>query len=235
MASKQFSLSAQRTVTISKRKGSRSLRLSITPDGRVRVTMPTWLPYAAGLEFAKTREQWIAQQMPARHVLTDGAAIGKAHHLHLLPGKVNAVRTRLSGNQIWVRYPEAPGPEDPAVQAAAHKACVRALRRQAEQLLPQRLAVLAAQHGYAYRSVRVKELKSRWGSCDSQQNIVLNLYLMQLPWDCIDYVLLHELTHTTIMRHGPDFWGAMQGVLPAVKTLRKTMRGYQPTIFVASP
>jgi hypothetical protein len=89
---------------------------------------------------------------------------------------------------------------------------------------------LAQKHGFEYSSVSVKRLKGRWGSCDQHQNIVLNLYLMQLPWELIDYVLLHELTHTRILRHGPDFWAAMQRVLPNVKAIRKEMKQHQPVL-----
>ncbi len=105
------------------------------------------------------------------------------------------------------------------------------MRLQAEQLLPNRLASLAGTHGFEYGSISVKQLKGRWGSCDHQKNITLNLFLMQLPWELIDYVLLHELTHTNILRHGPDFWRAMEAVLPAVKNARKTLRAYQPVLY----
>jgi predicted metal-dependent hydrolase len=73
-------------------------------------------------------------------------------------------------------------------------------------------------------------MKSRWGSCDQHRNIVLNLFLIQLPWEQIDYVLLHELTHTEVLRHGPDFWRAMERVLSDVKQLRKAVRSAQPRV-----
>jgi predicted metal-dependent hydrolase len=53
---------------------------------------------------------------------------------------------------------------------------------------------------------------------------------MQLPWDCIDYVLLHELTHTKVMRHGSVFWEAMAAVLPNVIEMRKRMRDHHPIL-----
>ena len=116
------------------------------------------------------------------------------------------------------------------MQKAAHDACIKALRKQAEQLLPGRLSNLADRHGFAYGSVQIKHLKSRWGSCDHERNITLNLFLMQLPWELIDYVLLHELTHTQIMRHGPDFWNAMRRVLPNLQAIRKQMRLHHPVL-----
>ena len=230
MAFKEFLLD-DIVVNIYKRKGSRSLRISVLPSGVVRVTIPAWSPYTAGLQFAKSRLDWIREHQPQTSRLQEGQAVGKAHHLHFSarPGLVKPT-TRVVTGEVQVYYPASLSPADPLVQAAAEKACVRALRNQAEGLLPQRLRALADTHGFAYSSVAIKVLKSRWGSCDQHQHIVLNLYLMQLPWDAIDYVLLHELAHTVVLHHGPDFWQAMERVLPNVKRLRKLMRRYQPVM-----
>lgn len=231
MAYKQFSLDESTQVTIYKRKASRSLRLTIAADGTVKVSIPVWAPYRAGLEFARSRQKWIQDQRKLPAQLVSGQPIGKAHRLLFLQ---NATRTkpssRIRGSEIIITYPVGLTPLDEEVQKTARLSAIKALRLQAEKLLPQRLAVLAKTHGFSYNEVAVKQLKGRWGSCDQNQNIVLNLYLMQLPWELIDYVLLHELTHTRILRHGPDFWNAMEEVLPAAKALRKQMKGYQPVL-----
>lgn len=231
MAFKRFELANQQPINIYKRRTNRSLRLSVTAAGEVRVTIPLWASYGVGLAFAQTRQAWIAAQIQPVVALADGLHIGKAHRLRLyvVPSSTK-VRSRISGTEVLISYPPTLTASSPAVQAAVSAASVRALRKQAESLLPQRLATLAGQYGFNYNSVGIKRLKSRWGSCDQQRNIVLNLFLMQLPWDCIDYVLLHELTHTTVLHHGPDFWTAMAIVLPDVARLRTAMRAYQPIL-----
>jgi len=118
--------------------------------------------------------------------------------------------------------------DDTTVQRIATNACVRALRNEAEALLPGRLATIAEREGFRYKSVTVKRLKGRWGSCDQHGNIVLNLFLMQLPWELVDYVLLHELIHTKHLHHGADFWEAFVVCQPDAKALRKQIRRYQP-------
>lgn len=235
MAYKQFALDEQTPVTIYKRRASRNLRLTVAPNGEVRVSIPVWASYRAGLEFARSRRDWIASQGRQQPLLQNGQAIGKAHRLHFVAEPAaRKVSTRLRQNEVRVSYPASISPNDPAIQAAAQRAGVRALRQEAETLLPKRLDQLAKQYGFAYRSVKIKQLKGRWGSCDQHTDIVLNLFLMQLPWECIDYVLLHELTHTQVMRHGPDFWHAMEAVLPDVKRLRQVVRRHQPLLQPAS-
>jgi len=231
MAFKTFPLDDHTTVTIYKRKASRSLRLSVAANGEVRVSIPVWTPYIAGLQFAKSRASWIAAQRKAPTFLAHGQAVGKFHHLEFVPiHGLSAPTTRVSETTVTVKYPSEISMESQTVQMAAEKACIRALRSQAEQLLPQRLEALARQHGFSYASVTIKQLKSRWGSCDQHKHIVLNLFLMQLPWDLIDYVLLHELTHTEVLRHGPDFWQVMERLIPNLGQRRKAMRDHQPIL-----
>ncbi len=218
-------------VSVYKRRNSRSLRLTVGPDGEIRVSIPAWAPYSAGVNFARSRQDWIASQRRPASLIRHGQSIGKAHHLYFKerPG-MSKPSSRLSGSAVIVNHPAGMDISDPQVQQAARDGGIRALRSQAERLLPQRLDALAKQHGFDYSEVRIKQLRSRWGSCDQDGVIALSLYLMQLPWDCIDYVLLHELTHTRIMRHGPDFWQAMAELLPDAKAMRKQLRSWQPAL-----
>jgi predicted metal-dependent hydrolase len=233
MATKQVSIPDIGTVTLYKRRGNRSLRLSIGAGGEVRVSLPYWLPYKAGEQFAISKLAWITanRHQSSKHLLISGAAVGKAHRLALEPSTtVTKVTSRVAANEIHIIFPLTHSADHPEVQQAAQKASIRALRKEAEVLLPQRLEALASQTGYSYQSVGVKQLKSRWGSCSSHQEIVLNLFLMQLPWKLIDYVLLHELAHTKVMRHGAPFWREMERHLPHAKSLRKQMADYQPIL-----
>jgi predicted metal-dependent hydrolase len=229
MAFKEFTLNDTQSVVIYKRRASRSLRLSVSATGQIRVTIPTWASYRAGLAFARSKQSWIAAQKQPALSLHDGQAIGKAHHLRFLKhAAITKPTSRVTDNEVIIRYPATLGENDPSVQKIADTACTRALRIQAKQLLPQRLNSLASLHGFQYHSVSVRQLKSRWGSCDHNSRIVLNIFLLQLPWDLIDYVMLHELTHTVVMRHGPVFWQTLEKSLPSAKNCRKEIKRYQP-------
>ena len=139
-------------------------------------------------------------------------------------------KTSVRKNEVVVWLNPRLAFSDAVVQHAAEQAWYRALKSEALQLLTPRLNQLASMHGFSYRSLNFKRMKTRWGSCDSRQNIVLNIFLVQLPWDCIDYVLLHELTHTQVLHHGPDFWAAMDRVLPGARKFKRTMHAHQPAL-----
>ncbi|MEK7152370.1 MAG: SprT family zinc-dependent metalloprotease [Patescibacteria group bacterium] len=232
MASKQISIPEIGTVTLYKRRGNRSLRLSIGMQGEVRVSLPYWLPYKAGEQFVLSKAPWIAAHRTTPSItLRHGHAIGKAHHVYFEQQPLaTRVNVRVAANEVRVSYPPVYDSHDHTVQDAARKASIRALRKEAEALLPQRLEALSGQTGLEYSSVAIRQFKGRWGSCNTQKEIALNLFLMQLPWSLIDYVLIHELTHTRVMQHGAPFWREMERHLPSARALRKQMSAHQPIL-----
>jgi hypothetical protein len=218
-------------VTLYKRRGSRSLRLSVATDGEVRVSMPHWVPYVAGEKFARSRADWIAEHITPANSLTHGQSVGKAHRLHFATSAQAArISTRLRDNLVEITHPQSLESHHPSVQQAARSASLRALKAEAERLLPQRLNHLASQTDLSYSGLTVRQLKSRWGSCSSQKHITLNFFLMQLPWHLIDYVLLHELAHTKVLRHGPPFWAELEKHAPGARKLRKEIGAYRPAL-----
>ena len=233
MSTKQLFIPEIGPVHAYKRRGNRSLRLSLAANGDIRVSLPPWLPYKAAETFVRSKAGWIAanRQPKSSRLLQHGQTIGKAHRLTFEQrADAGRVTTRLTQNQVRISYPMHHTAQTPAVQQAAEAAAIRALRKEAEALLPQRLQTLAAQTGFNFASVQVKQLKSRWGSCSSSQEITLNLFLMQLPWHLIDYVLVHELVHTKVMRHGAPFWAEFERHVPTVRRLRAEIRNYQPVV-----
>ena len=104
---------------------------------------------------------------------------------------------------------------------------VEKLRAQAKEALPPRLAQLAAQHGFSYNKVFIKNNVSNWGSCSSRGNINLNLRLVSLPQELQDYVMLHELCHLKYLNHGKEFHALLESVCPGHRELARQMKNYK--------
>lgn len=215
-------------VKLYKRRGAKTIKLSITGNGDIRVTLPVWAPYALGQKFVEEKREWLTKHQRPRQILGTNMRIGKAHRLLFFRHQSSNIRTRVTATEIRIYIPKDTDTGDSQAQAAARKACVRALMGEANTLLPIRLAELAGRYGFEYRSVKIKQLKGRWGSCNHHKDIVLNCFLMQLPWELIDYVILHELTHTVVLAHGPPFWQELGKYIKELGRIRKTMRSMQP-------
>jgi len=99
-------------------------------------------------------------------------------------------------------------------------------REDARKILNQRLSELAAENDFEYNRVFIRSQKTRWGSCSSKNNINLNMNLLHLPSELVDYVLLHELTHTKVKDHSPNFWDELETVCPDAKKKRRRLKKY---------
>ncbi len=229
MASKQFTLESIGTVTVYKRRGVRRINLRVS-GSVIKVTQPIWLPYSTGLNFAESQTAWITEQKAktTRPQLKNGQLIGKRHTLYFKAGIKE--KTTVNDSQIIVTHSSLLDSTDSQVQSIAVSAIKRALKKEAEQLLPSRLKLMAETYGFKYESVRIRSMSSRWGSCTNNKTITLNCYLMMLPWSLIDYVLLHELTHTKHLHHGKSFWAAMKDIMPDTDKRKKELKNHQSQI-----
>ncbi len=93
--------------------------------------------------------------------------------------------------------------------------------------LRQRLAALAAHHGFAYRRVSIRNQRTRWGSCSTRNDISLNINLARLPSELMDYVLLHELVHTRIKNHGAAFWRELDRCVAGARSVDRRLDDYR--------
>lgn len=101
------------------------------------------------------------------------------------------------------------------------------LKRKAHAYLPIRIRQLALKHGLNFNKLALRNSKTRWGSCSFDNNINLNIHLMKLPDELIDYVILHELTHTVHKNHSKDFWDFLSNLLGInSKQIDKKLKAY---------
>jgi predicted metal-dependent hydrolase len=100
-------------------------------------------------------------------------------------------------------------------------------RAVARRIIVQRLEALAQRHGFSFHRVFVRSQKTRWGSCSMQNNINLNVHLICLPSDLMDYVILHELVHTRIKDHSTAFWNCLGQCIEDPKTLDRELMRYE--------
>ena len=87
-----------------------------------------------------------------------------------------------------------------------------------------RLRQLADRYHFKYKRVFIRNQRTRWGSCSHHNNISLNVKLVMLPTELMDYVILHELVHTRVHDHSRRFWAELDRYVGDARTLSRLVR-----------
>ena len=121
------------------------------------------------------------------------------------PGNVRRV-----DNQIVVLQ------NDITDSAKIHRLITGWKRDFASNLFQQQLAFWAGQFPLPLRNYqfRLRKMKRQWGNCNHRANITINSQLIRYPLSCIDYVIVHELTHLKHLHHGRAFYQLLEKVMP---------------------
>lgn len=90
----------------------------------------------------------------------------------------------------------------------------------------ERLEKFSNQLWIPYRTITVRKMRSRWWSCNSTQDIVLNLELIHLPQKYIQYVVAHECAHLKEKNHSKEFRIIVESLYPNYKSVRKEMKNF---------
>jgi hypothetical protein len=156
--------------------------------------------------------------------------IGKSHTLVIRQISGDGYKIWRYGQQIVASLPEGRTLEEPEIEKALREVVISALRIEAKSYLPKRLAFLAKKYDYSYERVRFSHASGRWGSCSTTGTISLNIALMKLPFELIDYVIIHELTHTRQMNHSHEFWTLLGHADPEYKNHKRALKSESPSI-----
>ncbi len=90
--------------------------------------------------------------------------------------------------------------------------------------LKERTAFWCAKMHLAVRQIRIKDQKTRWGSCSSLGNINYNWRIIMSPPEVIDYLVIHELSHLVHMNHSQGFWRLVAQYSPQHKKCRTWLK-----------
>lgn len=219
-------------VRIRRSARAKYVRLRVGRDGSLRLTLPMRAALRLARQLLDESRTAIrkarAAQAPAKQ-WGDGDMVGASHRLVLVADEtVAACKTAVRGNQATLRH--HPQVDETELQTAIKALVKKVLRTQAKAYLPRRLAALAEIHGLRYDRVRFSSAETRWGSCSSSGTLSLNIGLMALPLELVDYVLIHELCHTRHMNHSADFWQLVEACQSDYKQHRKALKQYSLTV-----
>lgn len=221
------------------RKRVRNINLRVRRDGTVRVSAPLRVSQAQVEAFVASKRAWIerarerasAQGETMQSHCVEGATVvvwGRPLTCHLVPQDILGSRTACSfevvGDQLVARVrPQAAGSDETAT-VTRDQALDRWLRELLVQAADEALPSCEALVGRHCTQLRLRRMKSRWGSCNVRTGAVtLGADLVHFPKRCLVYVLVHELTHLHEPTHNARFHALMDTFLPDWRETRELL------------
>jgi predicted metal-dependent hydrolase len=212
------------------RKDIKNLHVGVyPPTGRVRVAVPlrlndeaVRLAVISRLGWIRRRQAGFAQQArQSRRELVTGESHyfqGRRYRLSVVQHEGSPSLRLPTNSTMEMRLPS--GTNRDKREAVLQQWYRKWLRAQ----IPPLLAKWETKAGVAVTEVRIKRMKTRWGSCNpSARRIWLNLELAKKPSSCLEYIFVHELVHILERHHNERFRELMDTLMPTWRLWREEL------------
>ena len=217
-----------------RRVGCRRISISVGRGGRITVTRPWFVSGRTALEFVNKKIEWIvaarqrAEKSAESPTLTTGYRT-RTHTLRIESGARNSYT--ITADEVVVTLTSEIDPTSEAGQLMIRTAVIETLRAEAHAVLPPMVERLAAQHDFSYNGLTVKNIHSKWGSCSTTNHLNFSLYLMLLPDELIEFVVLHELCLTVHKNHSARFHTLLNSIVGGnEQSLNRKLRQFRASL-----
>lgn len=212
------------------RKDIKNVHLSVhPPTGRVRVSAPTRMSLETIRVFAISKLAWIRQhqrkleqqerETPREYLERESHYLwGRRYLLRVIEKAGVAASVEMKGRRIVLTVP-------PGTLSSRREALMQAwYRKQLRDALPPLLEKWQRLMGVQVDRFFIQRMKTKWGSCSaSRRTIRLNPELAKKPPECLEYIVVHELTHFIERHHNDRFVATLDRFLPLWRSSRDTL------------
>ena len=229
------------------RKKIKNMYLRVHLDGTVSVSAPKRLSDKAIREFVESKVDWIEtqlqkleerkrQQSAEKQTLQEPAYLtGDLHYYWGCPCKLLVEEGTGRNHVEFVENPDFG--EVNSIFGILHmhihaNSTIEQRKHLLEEFYREKLKLMIPELLQKYTPVvgkapgewRVRNMKTRWGTCNTKEGrIWLSLHLAKKHPDCLEYVIVHELTHLHVPNHSKDFWARMDAYYPRWREVRRLL------------
>ncbi len=208
------------------------IRIQIKEADDIIVTIPQYGSFVKAMEFVEQNRQWIIKTLKKNNHIkktifeTNTHFETQKHKLNIVLQKRDDFYTKINNGLINVYLPNNVDIKKSTVQDFIRKSIEQCWKNEAIEHIIPKVHSFAKRFNFRYNKVAIRNTISKWGSCSATNNISLSLHLMRLPNDLINYVIMHELTHTIVKNHSKEFWSSLELFCKKAKEYDKLLNKY---------
>lgn len=233
MEKESVDINGEKIVFFVQRKNIKNINLKVNLDKKVTMSIPMKMEIEIAKEFVKKKAEWIKKQQNYYESFTEEKEnitfengetvylLGKQYKMKIIPSNKNSIEVK--GKYFEINIKE---------KYVANKKYIRKvydkwLKEYAEQILNNliiRYQSTLKKYNIRIPKLEIRQMKSRWGSCiPSSNKVIFNLNLIKTPMCCIEYVVLHELSHFKYQNHSKNFYNFITIFMPDWKERKKLL------------
>ncbi len=147
---------------------------------------------------------------------------GKKYDIRIINHRERNVRVNFNGKRFEVFVDESIDSENR--KALIENSFKRWFMNTARECIKERLNHYCKLVGIEYNGMKIKEQRTRWGSCSKKGNVNFNWKLIMYPQWVIDYVVLHEVCHLRYMNHSKEYWAMVERYMPDYRKAQEWLK-----------
>ncbi len=213
--------------TIKKSKRAKNIILKICPVNGLMITTPWWCQDNIN-QIINDKREWIEKELSKIKHLSENdefppqylSFLGETQNWQLsyIPQTRQQIKIRQLSPQHLSIYGNLD--EEKKLKAQFKKWIIN----HAKTILTAKTLIMSKKTKLPFSKVVIRQQKTQWGSCSSTKVIHLNYHLLFLPVELIEYVIIHELSHTQYLNHSSQFWQLVKYHCPHYQMLRNLLK-----------
>ncbi len=208
------------------RKDVRHARIRVNEEHEVRIIVPSNFTSKNVEELIKKKQKWIYKNLNYFRRKKNNIVLKKNEFLYL--GEVfKLVFTQTKNANIDFINKIICLP----LSLRARTKRIKWLKDEAKNKIKERVDFYGSKHKYRYNRIFIRNQRTKWGSCSSKRNLSFNWRIILCPLFVLDYLVCHELVHTSIMKHNKLFWAELKAIYPETERAQIWLNKYSNEIF----
>ncbi|HBY68436.1 MAG TPA: M48 family peptidase, partial [Flavobacteriaceae bacterium] len=204
-----------------KRSSRKTMAIEVHPDSSVHISAPEESTIQDIDQKVEKRARWIVKQQqyfeqflprtPERQYVSGETHyyLGKSYLLKVSKGTSNQVK--LTGGKLNVVC------KGEIKEDVIKKLLAQWYYQHAEKkfnILAKEAYSTFKEYDFKMPQLEIRRMPKRWGSCNTIDKITINPEIIKAAPKCIEYVMVHEMTHLVVANHNKRFYATLTNVMP---------------------
>ena len=226
-------MGGEKIIFFVQRKNIKNINLKVNMDKKVTMSIPMKMEIEIAKDFVKKKAEWIKKQQSYYDSFTEEKEnitfengetvylLGKQYKMKIIPATKNEISIKGKYFEINIKEKYI---ENKKYISKVYEKWLKEYAYEVFRNLVEKYQSLLKRYNIKIPKIEIRQMKSRWGSCmPSNNKVIFNLKLIKAPICCIEYVVLHELSHFKYQNHSKNFYNFVTIFMPDWNARKKLL------------